>query len=208
MSLLTDISEYMHRSDISDTLGLSFIGKATARLGHDLKVFANQAEATIDPAVSLLLPVDFRSMRAVFTDNSGQKLTLVALSFRAASGRQTSSPPGSPVGYLLEDNPARITPVPFSESVLDILYWAIPAAITIAEPTNAINDEYPYLYLYSSLIEAATWAQDFEYRAHMLQLYTGELQVANDRGQIAQTGPGVNVGVGRKVASGRPPVGM
>ena len=208
MTLLADISEYMHRSDISDTLGLSFIAKATARLGHDLKVFSNQVEAAIDTSVSNDLPADFRSMRVVTTDRQGQSVTLRAVGYREAGSLQTSNQTGTPQAYTLQDEPATITPIPANGAVLDILYWAEPVAITAQNETNAVNDAYPYLYLYSSLIEAATWAQDFDYRNHMLTLYAAELQIANDRAQSAQTGPGVSVGVGRKAATGRAPRGM
>ena len=208
MTLLADISEYAHRTDISDTLGLSFIAKATARLGHDLKVFSTEKTASIDTSSTFDLPADFRSMRSVSVDRSGQRIELLAFSFREAANHQTVSASGLTIGYTLQNEPSTITPVPSNGAVLDLIYFAEPAEITVAEPTNATNDDYPYLYLYSSLIEFATWAQDFEYRNHMLTLYVAELQLANDKGASAQSGPGVSRGTQRPVSTGRPPRAM
>jgi len=175
----------MHRTDLSDQIP-GFIDLATSRLARDLRSSFN--EKMIDPysvsANPQTLPADFRGIRslAVNTDSGAASLRYVG----SHELNRYANNDGEPQVYSIRGRELWVRPYQARDYQLN--YYSAPEALSAETSSNDILLEYPYLYLYASLIEANIYVQDEANAARMASIYTEELERVNDESKKARTG--------------------
>lgn len=202
--LQSEISEYMHRTDLGNAQLDNFIDAAGYRLGTQLRTQFNEGRQVLAILPTrpgeYQLPDDWVETRAVYIDGSGSAgPCLLQLLAESETARYRAS--GSPVGYTLASDtelvgqPAAeyiIRTIPGNEENITLDYYQ--HCVIDDQPGSAgshpVLIRYPYLYLYACLIEAHTWAQDFPMRDQVLTLYAAELDSANDAAMKARLVPG------------------
>ena len=181
--LETLIASYLHRVDMTTDIP-GFIALATQRLGRMLRSQVNQTVVLFQPTTATsALPADYRGMRAVYSQESRGPVALSSAGLHRIS-RFAST--GSPAVYSITGK--SITIAPFRAGDFELHYYNEPATLTTGSSTNAVLDEYPYLYLYASLVEANIFLQSPDQAARMLSIFTGEVRDVNSQSMYASAG--------------------
>jgi hypothetical protein len=177
------VASYMHRTDLATQIP-GFIDFATKRLGRMLRSQENETTLTwVTDQNPFVLPADYRGMRAVSVAQDRGPKTLTAVSLQQIN-RLASI--GIPATYAVSGK--TITFAPYQASTITIDYWNEPAALNTGTDTNAVLTEYPYLYLYASLVEAAIYVEDAEKASTMSDVLLGEVDQVNSMSRDANAG--------------------
>ena len=177
------VAQYMHRTDLASVIP-GFVDLATQRLGRMLKSQVNEITVPITPTVNPSpLPADFRGMRVVYSQEDRGPIPLQSQSVHRI---QRFANNGSPAAYNIQGKTILIKP--FRTGTYEIHYFAEPAALGGATSENAVLDEYPYLYLYASLVEANIYIKDPEQARSMLEILSTEVFEVNAMSGAARAG--------------------
>ena len=177
------VAKYMHRTDLAADIP-GFVDLATQRLGRMLKSQVNEISVDHQPTENPSdLPADFRGMRAVYSlEDRGP----VALQSQSISRITRFANSGSPAAYNIQGKQILIKP--FRAGTYELHYFAEPAALGSPSSENAVLDEYPYLYLYASLVEANIFVKDPDQANAMLNILTSEVFDVNAMSGAARAG--------------------
>ena len=177
------VANYMHRTDLATQIP-GFIDLATQRLGRMLKSQVNEITVDFQPTENpSLLPADFRGMRSVYSlEDRGP----VALQSQSISRITRFRDSGSPAAYNVQGKSIRIAP--FRAGTYELHYFAEPGELSGPTSENAVLDEYPYLYLYASLVEANIFVKDPDQAQAMLQIFSSEVFEVNAMSGAARAG--------------------
>lgn len=159
LDLRNDVADWLARDDVP----LSVYRLATAELNARLRLI--EMEATTSLAVSTEatnLPSDFLEVRGVYLDRD-ERMPLDATSeFAKNTAYETT---GDPRTYIITGGATPqilVNPSPDGAYTLFLRYVARLAALSADTDTNDVLTNYPALYLYASLKQAAAWSQDRE----------------------------------------------
>ena len=177
------IASYMHRSDLTGDIP-GFISLATQRLGRMLRSQVNQTIAILQPVTATSdLPANYRGMRALYAQESRGPVALSSVSTHRITRFANT---GSPAAYSITGK--KLTIAPFRAGDFELHYYNEPAELVSGTSENAVLDEYPYLYLYASLVEANIFLQNPDQAARMLSIFTGEVHDVNSQSMYASAG--------------------
>ena len=186
--LVALVESYAHRSDASvDNNIVQFIEFATKRIGRDLRSQFNTV--TRDPVVGTENPIplgdDFREMRiASYPLDGGGNVDLksvpVHLLERVTDTGQT------PRVFTVVGTDMIVKP--FQVKVFTITAWVEPAALDTGTSENDVLTQYPYVYLYATLIELWMWTQDPGLRDAALSDYNAETVLINEQSAASDLG--------------------
>ena len=181
--LETLIAQYMHRNDLGAFIP-GFIDMATDRIGRTLRSQVNETTLTLGITVNPTpLPADFRGMRTVLSEQDRGPNPLRAMS-PTQLARATSI--GTPAFYAISGKSIQVQPFVAGNLIID--YWGNPAPLTSESSTNAVLTEYPYLYLYASLVEAAVFVDDTKKAGDMAGVFNNEIFEVNQMSADANSG--------------------
>ena len=183
------VANYMHRIDLAADIP-GFIELARQRINRDLRVREMIKQATVTPTTNPF-PVesDFLEMRDIFytTANGGFRLALQLVGRRQLDMRKDNSDQAQPGFYSIDGLNLETAPggigIEFTE-----IYYAKEAELVNDTDTNLTLDSYTPIWLYASLIEGHTFAQDLDLMSDAMQKYTGEVQQANDKSAESESG--------------------
>ena len=195
--LLTVFERYLKRNDLTD-LYEDFITMAEGRINAVMRLREMETRSTSTPTDAFwALPDDYLELRHVqaTVSNGSKPLEYVPPELADLQRRRLS---GDYAFYTLLDDSIEIIPHPTSESatVVEIFYYAKPTTLApaaAATTSNDISTNYPNLYLYAMLIEAALyreadkaaamWADTFDSYARQLN---GQADAARYSGNSIQ----------------------
>jgi hypothetical protein len=186
--LVALVESYAHRSDASvDNNIAQFIEFATKRIGRDLRSQFNTV--TRDPVVGTENPIplgeDFREMRiASYPLDGGGNVDLKAVPVHLLE-RVTRSGQ-TPRVYTVVGTDMILKP--FQVKVITITAWVEPAALATGTAENDVLTNYPYVYLYATLIELWMWTQDPGLRDAALSDYNAETVLINEQSAASDLG--------------------
>ena len=186
------VVDYAHRPDLLERTQSIFIPFASARIGRDLRSMSNEAVVSLDAEVlgdPMPLPDDFGSIRSLYFD--GQNGPHRLRSRDEAQITRQGKTGAIPRFYNIRDN--AITTRPFVASLHPLSYHTVPV-LDEANPENDVLTNYPYLYLYASLVELQVFVQDDDQRARAVQTYSEEIRIVNR--QVARARADAPAGVG------------
>ena len=178
-TLKSSIESWSHRSDLTSVLD-DFIALAEQRLDTDLQVRELEATATGNlSGATLALPADFSKFRR-FTINTTTKYSPENIGADGLRSRYSSSN-GLPKYFAIIGTNIEFDRTPDSTYSYTLDYWKEVPALTAIAPTNDILTEYPGVYLFACLMEAAAYTKsdsDMERYEVKYQQYLG---LANSR---------------------------
>jgi len=79
---------------------------------------------------------------------------------------------GTELVYTLIDSQIQVYPIQHADQ-LEIVYMKRVPALSLAEPTNAISDNAPDVYLFGVLVEISAYSKDYEASQMWDQRFTG-----------------------------------
>ena len=187
-ALLALVESYAHRNDASvDNNIEQFIEFATKRIGRDLRSQFNTV--TRDPVVGTENPIplgeDFREMRIASYPSDGlSRVDLKAVPVHLLE--RVTSTGSSPRVFTVVGTDMIIKP--FQQKVITITAWVEPAELDSGTAENDVLTQYPYLYLYATLIELWMWTQDPDLRDAALADYNAETVLINEQSAASDLG--------------------
>ena len=153
-ALQAAVADYLARSDLTTQIP-DFITLNESRLNKILRTRFQEtvASVTID-AVTEALPADFLEARTFVLSSSPN----VVLEFMAPTDLETtyaSGTTGKPLNFAIIGSNFKFGPSPDSTYTASLTYYAKIPALSVSNTTNWLLTNYPDLYLYGTLMEAA-----------------------------------------------------
>tara|TARA_B100000700_G_scaffold328666_1_gene447267 strand:+ start:1236 stop:1856 length:621 start_codon:yes stop_codon:yes gene_type:complete len=160
-TLKTDISSYMARSDLTESLKNTFVRIAEAEIRRKVRIGQMETTNTSFSVSSqtTALPTGFVSMRAVTNNTQNQREMEYMSPVRLRSSRIFDEGTGEPSVYTIEGDNIVIAPTPSSGS-LTIVYYKAFDALSADTDTNWLLANGYDVYLYGSLRAASEWAME------------------------------------------------
>jgi len=178
-TLKTSIANYLHRTDLTAVIP-DFIDQARVRIGGDFRGLANFTVGTVTGFTAGLtaLPTNLGKLAGV-RDSAGSALNFQPLDQVVQWSTGVYSVSGSNL-YV---------PTAGSATVVTLAYYAIPTALVNAGDVSVPMVQYPQIWLFASLVEAALYIRDLELVAAMNEAYELMIANANRAGNEARFGP-------------------
>lgn len=153
--LQTSVANYLGRSDLTAVIP-DFIRFAETRLSRELRTRKMLKSATASMTAGdarVALPTDFLEVRDLYTQgNPRMPVTYMSPSGFTRDARADES--GLPVFYTVLSAEFQFAPIPDTNYVLEILYYAQPPVLSNTNSSNVFLANYPDALLYGALIEA------------------------------------------------------
>lgn len=179
--LKTSVANYLGRSDLTSQIP-DFISLAEIRLNRTLRIRQMLQTATAsttggDPTVGL--PPDFLELRDLFVvGNPRTPLSFLSPSAFSRDARADQS--GRPVFYTMNGAEFVLAPLPDTNYTISMLYYAKPAALSDATPSNVFMANAADCLLYGALVEAEPFLMNDARLAVWSSLFTNATQSLND----------------------------
>lgn len=170
--LKTAIADWLERSDLTERT-VDFIALAESRLERVLRLRlmeTDQAMVAIPGARTIALPADFREPVALWIERPGGRETV---RFADPAMIAVTGGAGEPRAWTI-DGANLAFDRPCDRAYAFTLRMLGRLALSDAEPTNAVLRDYPDLYLFGALVEAAPYLRD----AELLSLFMARLEGA------------------------------
>lgn len=180
-------SWYAGRSGFPTTVYDLCTAELNARL--DLRVMQAETDLSLTGGTqNVALPSGFMRPIHAYIDSGGVRYVLEqADEFSSNVGYRSS---GLPSQFVIIDDNMLFNPVPDDDYTVTLRYIAKMADFSGDSDSNDVLSLYPALYLYGSLKQVATWAQDAEALAFYTAQFETELQRVQRQNDRAQFGMG------------------
>ena len=162
-TLKTDISEYMARDDITESLANTFVRIAEAEIRRTVRIGAMETTDTSFSVTAQVtdLPTGFISMRALANNAVNQREMDFLPPARLRSSVIMDQTAQQPTAYTIEGETLVVAPTPPSGGVtLSMVYYKAFDALSEGTDTNWLLTYAYDVYLYSSIRAACEWALD------------------------------------------------
>jgi hypothetical protein len=161
----TSVANWLDRTDLTDTIP-DFITLAEARIGRDLRVKEMETRSqmsTIADTEYYGLPDGFLQARSlkVLGDYKNDLEYRTPESMDILAG-QFNGGSGTPGYYTIVGQELRLLDTPGSAETVEIVYYKKPDPLSTTQTSNTVFAAYPDVYLYATLLEAATYLRDIE----------------------------------------------
>ena len=189
-NLKTTIANYLNRSDLTANLG-DFIILTEARLNRELRVRemvnTDTSITTSSGTQSYSLPSGYLEATTVIYQ-SDPFCTLRFISNTDFYNKyNTSQSKGKPTFFTIVGDKILLGVTPDSSTTLQINYYKTLMTLSDSNATNTILTNYPELYLYGSLAEAAPFIMQDERINTWGNLYKEALKNANETSSRGST---------------------
>jgi hypothetical protein len=170
--LKSAIADWLERSDLADRTA-DFVVLAESRLNRLLRfrtLESDQALVGVVGSRMAPLPAGFREPVTLWFEGAGGR---EAMRYADVAGLATSTRPGRPRLWTIDGSSVAFErpcdeAYPFSLRMLGRL------ALSDLQPTNPVLSDYPDLYLFGALVEAAPYLRD----ADLLSLFAARFEAA------------------------------
>ncbi len=185
--LLTLFERYLKRNDLTDMYS-DFIEMAEARMNAVLRLSEMEVRSTSTPTSAFWsLPTDFLELRHIQATSTDGAWPLEYLTPEQADDKRRYLT-GDYRFYTLINNSLEIIPHPgaSSTSEVEIFYYAKLDALVDSTDTNTVVTNYPNLYLYSMMGEAALYREADKQAMMWLDTFDSYVEQLNGRAQAAR----------------------
>ncbi len=188
---LSLFERYLKRADLADIYA-DFLLMTEARINAMMRLPEMEIRATSTPKEAFwLLPDDWIELRHIQAAvNGGPRPLEYVTPEQADLKRRLLRGNYGAAFYTIVDNALEVIPHPTTESEteLEIFYYAkVPPLVNDAD-TNLVVTNYPNLYLYGMLAEAALYRESQELASQWLSTFMAYANDLNTRGQSARFG--------------------
>ena len=187
--LKQEIIDWSHRGDI-DLKVETFIKMAEQEMyANPDEVLRVRGQETRSTATTdgqyLALPDDFQSIRSLLLTTSGGNVELI---MKAPAQLITEPTTGQPCFFTVTSQ-IEFDRIPDSNYGVIIQYYAVPAALSDTNATNAILTNFPNIYLFGALSAANTYADNNEEAAINYSSFIRSIKGANKKDKQGRYGP-------------------
>ena len=186
-TLKTMIASYAHRHDTSFTDRVpTFILLAQARMSRDLDTTLLHDTATLTVTAgttTVTLPsdcVELMSVRLAYK-SSFRLLQQHSLFNNSQIFESYSGSTSAPYYYARYGNTLELSPIPESNTTIDIIYKKKLSGLSDDTDTDAILTNYPNVYIYATMLEATPFLVDDERIDVWGNLYKEEINSINEK---------------------------
>ena len=156
------VADWLHRTDLSAQIP-NFITLAETKINNNIR--ARRLETTFTATTTagtngITLPTDYSALKTIqIAGSTNTILNLVPAQILLEYNSQNTT--GTPKFFCIQGTTVQFSPIPDSAYTVNIVYYQdVPSLIT--NGTNWLMTQFPYVYLYGTLLEACTWLQDQE----------------------------------------------
>lgn len=174
------IADWMERSDLAERTG-DFITLAEARLNRTLRARCLESDQTLTATPgsrSASLPPGFREALGLWLETPSGRC---ALAFRDPADMEADRIPGKPRFWGV-DGDRLVFDRPCDQSHSLTLRMLGRLNLSDSQPVNGVLTDYPDLYLFGALVEAAPYLRD----ADMLGLFAARFDAALTEARIKE----------------------
>jgi hypothetical protein len=180
--LQTSVANFIHRADLTSTIP-DFIRLAEDVIYGDIESRFQDTLvelATVANTETVALPSDFIEYRSIALDStSTQHETIEYLTPTQYKQQFLTDTYGAPRVCTIIGSNLYLQPIPDSAYNLDFAYTAKIPSLSVTTTTNYLLTNYPSVYLYASLVQAAIYIQDTEKEAIYRDLYNKAIEGVN-----------------------------
>lgn len=174
-TLKASVAGYIHRTDLTAQIP-DFIDQARVRIGAMLRSQANFTRGTV---------TGFTSSRTALPANLAA-LVAVKLADEPLLEVSTGDVMNYPGGVYSVDGIDLVVPGAGTATSVALSYYTIPTALVNDADVSVPMLEFPQLWLYAAVAEAALYTQDYQLVEQMNDAFNGTLAVANESGHEAR----------------------
>ena len=179
--LQTSVANFLHRTDLTSVIP-DLIQLAETKMYRDIDAKLQDTIATLSTATgveTVVLPSDFINMRSLVVVSS-PNATLDYYAPDAYFAAKPWSSAGKPAIYTIINNTLYLQDVPDAIYSLKVVYRAkVPALATAS--TNWLMTNFPNVYLYGTLCEAAPYLLNDERLPMWSAKYQEAIQTVNQQ---------------------------
>lgn len=185
--LQTSVANYLGRSDLTAVIP-DFIRFAETRLARELrtrKMLKSATASMVAGDARVALPTDFLEVRDLYTQgNPRMPVTYMSPSAFTRNARADES--GLPVFYTTLSAEFQFAPIPDTDYVLEILYYAQPTVLSNTNTSNVFLANYPDALLYGALLEAEPYLINDARSQTWATLYDRAIKNISDADQLGE----------------------
>lgn len=160
-TLKTEVANWIHRTDLTTNIPV-FIQLAESKIANSIKGLPLETSLTqtlTGGVKTLALPADYNEMQSIeVQSNPTSVLEFVPDNVLLQYNSNNTS--GVPEFFTIIGNNIVFSKIPDSNYSIVITYIAKLTALSDVNTTNWVLTNFPYLYLYGSLIEASIYCND------------------------------------------------
>lgn len=178
--LKTAVADWLERDDLAERTG-DFIVLAESRLNRTLRARCMEGETTLAATPgsrTLTLPPGFREALGLWLETANG---LSALHYQDPGDIEVDKTPGAPRSWGV-DGGLIVLDRPCDRAYSLTLRLIGRLALSDAQPSNGVLVDYPDLYLFGALVEAAPYLRD----ADMLALFAARFDAALTEARIKE----------------------
>lgn len=196
--LQTSVTNFINRDDLTSLIP-DFITLAEAHFNRSLRVpqMENSATSTLS-GETLALPADFLAVRSMFLDRD-PRVELDFVPYGTLRTQYASTATGMPVVYTIADGGFYFGPAPGDSYTLHMVYWQEIPALSVSNTSNWLLASHPDVYLYGSLVHAASYIRDDSALAQYVTITERLLDEINADGRKRQAGASPLVARDRRI---------
>lgn len=181
LQLKNNVADWIHRSDLSSQI-VVFIEMARSRIAHDLNSMHLEVRATGTMTSEYTdLPSNLVEIRSLKIDgrriNYWTEDQIVQSGFDSATGHEAI--------YTIVANQIRVIGAPSSANY-ELVYKAIPAAMSADDDQDVILANYPQLYMYACELEYLLYSENETRAAQVVNYYKDAITQINDASSYAK----------------------
>jgi hypothetical protein len=160
-TLKTEIANWIHRSDLTTNIP-TFIQLTESKIANSIKGLP--LETTITQTLTagvntLTLPNDYNEMQNIVVQSNPTSI-LEFVPDNVLSQYNSTNTSGVPEFFTIVGNNILLSKIPDSNYSITITYIAKLTSLSDINTSNWVLTNFPYLYLYGSLIEASIYTND------------------------------------------------
>lgn len=174
------VADWMERSDLTERTG-DFIALSESRLNRTLRARCLESDQTLTATPgsrSVSLPPGFREALGLWLETATGRCALI---FRDPADMEVGKAPGPPRFWGL-DGDRLVFDRPCDRAYTLTLRMLGRLALSDSQPVNGVLTDYPDLYLFGALVEAAPYLRD----ADMLGLFAARFDAALTEARIKE----------------------
>lgn len=190
-SLLAAVQAWLVRSDPDIVANAPiFVALAEARINRDLRIRAQESTQVMQtsPGSNLVpLPAGYLQSRRLTISESPQAV-LNYLTPEIFYTKYDPTQTGDPVNHTIEGNNLVLGPTPDQAYTLSMQMYSAFPSLSVANPVNWLIQNYPDIYLFSTLCEAELFLMNDARSARWEQRYQlacGQAQAADRRDRFS-----------------------
>lgn len=155
--LQSSVASWINRDDLTAQIP-DFVRLAEVRISKDFKTQHLITDTSITTDASLkALPSNNRGIISAYL-STNPKTRLDYFTPDEFINRQAASETGKPLGYTIKGQNIHFAPSPDSSYSCIVSHYSTPSLAT--DDTNSLLTNYPDLYLYATLVEAAEFIEE------------------------------------------------